>query len=588
MKKNPGTFKKVLKYVKRYNFWLLLSLALALVCVLGKLYAPVLVGDAIDLLIGEGNVNFNKIYVIIIKTLIVALITGASQYILNVVNNRMAFNIVRDLRNKAFKKIQSLPLKYIDSHPHGDIVSRVISDADQFSDGLLIGFTNLFSGALTIVGTLLFMFYMNVKIALVVVILTPISLFVSKFIAGGSYKYFLRQSRIRGEETSLINEIIENHNVVKAFGMENENIKKFDEIDESLKKSSLKATFFSSLTNPATRFVNNIVYAATALMGALAVLGASFLGGGSFTVGALSCFLSYANQYTKPFNEISSVIAELESALASAKRLFDLIEETPEKPDKDSDRALLNFSGDIDIKDVEFSYNDDKKVLNDINLKIEKGKRYAIVGPTGCGKTTLINLLLRFYDINSGEIKFDGTDIQNIKRKSLRGNIGMVLQDTYIRTGTVKDNIACGKKDASDEEIILAAKKARCDGFIRRLPGGYDAVISESIGNLSGGQRQLLCIARIMMRDNPVLILDEATSGVDTRTEIEIGKAFKELMKGRTSIIVAHRLSTIRDADMIIVMKEGGIIEMGSHSELMSAGGFYSELYKNAGGTDLD
>lgn len=576
-----GTVKKVFRYIKHYKFLLLISVILAAVSVAGRLYAPILVGDAIDLIVGKDSVVFDAIVPILIKSALVALVVAVVQWLMNTVNNRIAFHVVRDVREAAFRKIQILPLKYIDNHPHGETVSRIIADADQFADGLLIGFTQLFTGVVTIIGTLGFMLSMNIKITAAVVVLTPLSLFMARFIAKKTYGMFKLQSEIRGEQTAFINEMTENQKVVKAFGREQENIKKFEEINSRLEKSSLKATFFSSLTNPCTRFVNNIVYAFVAFMGALAVLGTAFVTGGAFTVGTLSCFLSYANQYTKPFNEISGVITELQNALACAARLFELIEEEPQIPDKKDAVTLSDVSGNITLDDVSFSYVPEKKLIENLNLDVGAGRHIAIVGPTGCGKTTLINLLMRFYDVNSGSIKVENVDIRDAARDSLRSCYGMVLQETWLRSGTIRDNIAMGKPDATDEEIIAAAKASYADSFIRRLPEGYNTVIGEDGGGLSGGQRQLLCIARIMLCAPPMLILDEATSSIDTRTEIKIQRAFLELMKGRTTFIVAHRLSTIREADTILVMRDGNIVEQGSHEQLLDMNGFYTKLYNS-------
>lgn len=567
--------KKVLKYIKKYNIYMILSIVAAFVTVISTLYFPILTGDAVDMIIGKGNVNLEGIKDLMIKMFIVIAITAIAQWIMNVSNNKMAYSIIQDMRNKAFEKLQILPLKYIDGHPHGDVVSRVVADVDQFSEGLLMGFTQLFTGIITIVGTLIFMFSINVKIALVVVIITPVSLFVASFIAKKTYNMFKLQSETRGEQTAFIDEIIGNQKVVQAFGREDESIETFDDINNRLEKCSLKAIFFSSLTNPSTRFVNSLVYTGVGLTGALAAMR------GAMSVGQLTIFLSYANQYTKPFNEISGVITELQNALACAGRVFELIEEEPQIPDSDNAIVLDDVKGKIKLTDVCFSYVSDKKLIENFNLIVEPGQRVAIVGPTGCGKTTLINLLMRFYDVNSGSIEIDGNDIRNVTRASLRTNFGMVLQETWLKAGTIRDNICMGKPDATDEEMIEAAKAAHAHGFIKRLSNGYDTVIGEDGGSLSQGQKQLLCIARIMLSLPPMLILDEATSSIDTRTEIKIQQAFARMMKGRTSFIVAHRLSTIKESDIILVMKDGNVIEQGNHEELLAQGGFYCNLYNS-------
>jgi len=567
--------KKVLKYIKKYDIYMILSIIAAFVTVISTLYLPILTGDAVDMIIGKGNVNFKGIKDLIIKMLIVIVITAISQWIMNISNNKMAYSIIQDMRNKAFERLQLLPLKYIDGHPHGDVVSRVVADVDQFSEGLLMGFTQLFTGIITIVGTLIFMFSINVKIAIVVVVITPVSLFVASFIAKKTYNMFKLQSETRGEQTAFIDEIVGNQKVVQAFSREDESIETFDEINNRLEKCSLKAIFFSSLTNPSTRFVNSLVYTGVGLTGALAAMR------GSMSVGQLTVFLSYANQYTKPFNEISGVITELQNALACAGRVFELIEEEPQIPDSKAAVVLDNVKGRIKLTDVCFSYVPEKKLIENFNLTVEPGQRVAIVGPTGCGKTTLINLLMRFYDVNSGRIEVDGNDIRNVTRASLRTNFGMVLQETWLKAGTIRDNICIGKPDATDEEMIAAAKAAHAHGFIKRLSNGYDTVIGEDGGSLSQGQKQLLCIARIMLSLPPMLILDEATSSIDTRTEIKIQQAFSRMMKGRTSFIVAHRLSTIKESDIILVMKDGNVIEQGKHEELLAKGGFYSNLYNS-------
>ena len=571
------TLKKVLHYMKHYIPLLVLSVILATVSVALTLYFPILTGRAIDLILAKGRVDFDGIIALAKQGVIVIAITTAAQWIMNMCNNRMTYNIVRDIRKDAFDKIEKLPFSYIDSHSHGDMVSRIIADVDTFADGLLMGFTQLFTGLATIIGTLLFMISINIKITLVVVILTPISLFVASFIAKKTYSMFQLQSKTRGEQTALIEEMIGNQKVVQAFNHEDEALEEFDEINNRLQKYSLRATFFSSLVNPSTRFVNSLVYAAVGITGALAVI----LKGGAFTVGNLSCFLSYANQYTKPFNEISGVVTELQNALACAARIFELIEEPAEVADDEDAYVLKDADGTVDIEDVYFSYVPDQHLIEDFNLHVKPGQRIAIVGPTGCGKTTLINLLMRFYDTNSGRIKVSGHDIMHMTRQSLRANYGMVLQETWLKKGTIRDNICMGKPDATDEEMIAAAKASHAHSFIKRLPHGYDTLISEDGGNLSQGQKQLLCITRVMLCLPPMLILDEATSSIDTRTEIRIQKAFLTMMQGRTSFIVAHRLSTIREADVILVMKDGKIIEQGNHETLLAQNGFYANLYNS-------
>lgn len=574
-KMNKGTLKKVLFYVGKYKIHLFFSIFLATLSVATTLYIPVLAGRAIDLAIGKNNVDFDKIVPNLIGIAVLALITTASQWVMNTLNNKITFGVVRDIRNAAIEKIQILPLGYIDSKPSGDIVSRVISDADQFADGLLMGFTQFFTGVVTILGTLGFMISINFKISLVVVILTPLSLFVARFIAKRTHSMFTLQAKTRGEQTAFVEETVSNKKIVDAFSRQEKALEDFDEINERYKKYSLKAIFFSSLTNPTTRFVNSVVYAAVGLTGAVAAVG------GLITVGGLSCFLSYANQYTKPFNEISGVVAELQNALACAERLFELVEQQPQVPDSENAKVLENVDGRINMKNVSFSYSKDKELIKNLNLSVQSGQRVAIVGPTGCGKTTLINLLMRFYDVDGGKISVDGADINKVTRESLRKSYGMVLQDTWLKEGTVKENIAMGKPDATDEEIIAAAKAAHAHSFIKRLPNGYDTVISDEASGLSQGQKQLLCITRVMLCLPPMLILDEATSSIDTRTEIRIQKAFSAMMRGRTSFIVAHRLSTIKNADIILVMKNGNIIEQGSHNELMKQKGFYCELYNS-------
>ena len=569
------TLKKVFKYIKRYIPLLITALALSIVTVVLTLYFPILTGRAIDLIIGKGQVDFDGIMQIVIKAVIAVAFAAIAQWLTNVCNNKMTYNVIRDIRTDAFENIEKIPLSYIDSHSHGDIVSRIISDVDTFADGLLLGLTQLFTGAATIVGTLIFMLTINVKIAVVVVVLTPLSLVAASFIAKRTYSMFQLQSRTRGEQTALIDEMIGNQKVLVAFNHEKKAIEQFDEINDRLSQYSLRATFFSSLTNPTTRFVNAIVYASVGVFGAISAI----LGG--ITVGQLTCFLSYANQYTKPFNEISGVITELQNAIACASRIFELIEVEREIPDAEDAYELDDADGKVDIEDVYFSYEPDQKLIEDFNLHVEQGQRVAIVGPTGRGKTTLINLLMRFYDVNSGKIKVSGHDIKEMTRHSLRKNYGMVLQETWLKNGTIRDNICMGRPEATDEEIIEAAKATHAHSFIKRLSKGYDTVITEDGGNLSQGQKQLLCITRVMLCLPPMLILDEATSSIDTRTEIKIQKAFLKMMQGRTSFIVAHRLSTIRDADVILVMKDGKIIEQGRHEELLKENGFYANLYNS-------
>jgi ATP-binding cassette subfamily B protein len=573
MKKN--TLKKVLNYAGKYRFLIFLSMALAVVVALLSLYVPILAGNAIDCLVGKGNVDFAKVFGILTEMAIVIVIISVCQWVMNKANNKITFQVVRDVRSEAFDKLQRLPFEYLDTKQTGDIVSRIISDVDLFSDGLLMGFTQLFTGIVTIVGTLAFMFYLNFKIALVVVVLTPLSLFVARFIATRSFKLFKEQSQARSDQTAFIDEMIGNLSVVKAFAHEDENMDVFDEINERLEKTSVKATFISSLTNPGTRFINNIVYAAVALFGAFACIA------GNMTVGGLTIFLSYANQYTKPFNEISGVITELQNALACAERVFALIEEKPETADKEAAPENFASNGSVSFDNVAFSYDKEKKLIEDLTLDIKKGQRVAIVGPTGSGKTTLINLLMRFYDVDNGSIRIDGYDLRDLKRADIRENFGMVLQETWLRSGTVRDNITLGRPGFTDEQIIEAAKASHAHSFIKRLPGGYDTVISENGGNLSQGQKQLLCITRVMLHIPPMLILDEATSSIDTSTEIRIQKAFNKMMKGRTSFIVAHRLSTIREADVILVMKDGHILEQGNHEQLLDKKGFYYDLYNS-------
>lgn len=569
------TIRKVLAYIRQYRVLVFLSLLFAAVTVFATLYFPILTGNAVDLIIQKGRVDFKGIADIIKKGSILIAVTAAAQWLMNVINNRITYQVIRDIREEAFQKIEILPLKYLDAHSTGEIVSRVIADADQFADGLLMGFTQLFTGVLTIAGTLCFMISINIKITIVVVVVTPVSLLMAAFIAKSTYQMFQKQSQSRGAQTALIDEMIGSQKVVQAFGREKEVLRQFDKINENLEKHSLSAIFFSSITNPATRFVNSLVYTGVAVFGALAVIN------GSLSVGQLSCFLSYANQYTKPFNEISGVITELQNALACAARLFELIEEEPQVPDSASALVLEHADGSVNLEHVSFSYTPQQRLIEDFNLRVLPSQRIAIVGPTGCGKTTMINLLMRFYDPDGGSIKVSGTDIKNITRKSLRGSYGMVLQETWLRSGTVRENICMGKPDASDEEMINAAKAAHAHSFIKRLPDGYETRITEDGGNLSQGQKQLLCIARVMLCLPPMLILDEATSSIDTRTEMKIQNAFAAMMKGRTSFIVAHRLSTIETADVILVMKGGKIIEQGSHKELLKKEGFYATLYNS-------
>ena len=569
------TLNKVLRYIRKYHIYLMLSLVFAAISVALTLYVPILVGHAIDCIVGPGDVDFDAIAKLIIKILAAVLVTSLCQWLMNICNNKITYQVVNDIRKEAFRKIEILPLKYVDAHPQGEIVSQVISDVDQFADGLLMGFTQLFTGVITILGTLIFMISINFKITLVVVLITPLSLFVAKYIAKNTYQMFRVQSETRAEQTGFIDEMLGNLKVVKAYGHEEENMEKFEEINERLRKASLKATFFSSITNPSTRFVKNVVYAGVGFTGAMAVVS------GSMTVGGLSSFLNYANQYTKPFNEISGVLTELQNALACAARIFKLIDEEPQIPELEDAVVLKDAKGKIELKNVDFSYVPDKDLIEDLNLSVKPGQRVAIVGPTGCGKTTLINLLMRFYDVDEGAICVDGTDIRDLTRHSLRKNYGMVLQETWLKAGTIRENIAFGKPDATLDEIITAAKAAHAHGFIKRLPQGYDTVIAEDGGSLSQGQKQLLCIARIMLCLPPMLILDEATSSIDTRTEIKIQEAFAKLMEGRTSFIVAHRLSTIKEADIILVMKDGKIIEQGDHEKLLAAGGFYATLYNS-------
>ena len=569
-----ATLNRVLHKIRPYSAFVVCSLLVAAVSVAAQLYIPILCGDAIDKMLGKGNVDLAVVLRIAVSILVVAAVAALAQWLLSVCNNRITFSVSRDLRNEALRKIQTLPLSYLDSHPSGDIVSRMVADVDTFADGLLMGFTQLFSGILTIFGTLLFMLRENVPITLVVVCITPLSLVVAGFLAKRSYGYFQSQSTVRGKQTALVNEMIEGQKVVQAFGHEAESLAAFDEVNGQLQEVSLKAIFFSSLTNPATRFVNNIVYAGVGLVGALYAVR------GGITIGQLSVFLSYANQYTKPFNEISGVVTELQNALACAARVFELLDAEDQVPEAEN-AAALQPDGHVQLQDVSFRYLPDRPLIEGLSLDVQPGQRIAIVGPTGCGKTTLINLLMRFYDVNSGSIKVSGTDIRDVTRASLRGSYGMVLQDTWLRAGTVRENIAYGKPDATMDEVIAAAKAAHAHSFIRRLPEGYDTVIAEDGGNISQGQKQLLCIARVMLCLPPMLILDEATSSIDTRTEVRIQKAFARMMQGRTSFIVAHRLSTIREADVILVMKDGRIVEQGNHDQLLAQGGFYAKLYNS-------
>ena len=572
---DKAVLKRVLTHIKKYRILVILSFVCAMITVASTLYAPILTGDAIDLIVGKGLVDFDGIKDIIYTFVMVTVVTVLSQWFMNIINNHITYSVVRDIRIEVFNHMEELPLSYIDSHKHGDIVSRIVSDIDQFADGLLMGFTQLFTGIVTILATLGFMIAVNVPIALVVIVLTPLSLFVASFIAKRTYHLFHRQSETRGDITSLVDEMIGQQKIVQAFGYEDEALERFGEINDRLEKDSMSATFYSSIVNPCTRFLNNLVYAAVGIIGAVSVISTGF------TVGQLTCFLSYANQYTKPFNEISNVITELQNAMACAGRVFELLDETPQVLEKEQAHVLTDTKGAIEIKGVNFSYVKDKTLITNLNLSVKPGMRVAIVGPTGCGKSTLINLLMRFYDVDTGSISVDGTDIRDMTRDSLRENYGMVLQETWLKSGTIRENIAYGKPDATDEEIVQAAKLAHSDSFIRRLPQGYDTVIAEDGGNLSQGQKQLLCITRVMLLLPPMLILDEATSSIDTRTEIRIQKAFNRMMQGRTSFIVAHRLSTIREADVILVMKDGNIIEKGNHDQLMAQNGFYTNLYNS-------
>ena len=577
MKQQKDVLKKVLRYVRPYSFALAGSLLLALLYVAMSLYIPILVGEGIDLIIAKGAVDFAHLTVKLLQVGICALVAAAAQWLMSQINNFVTFRVTRDIRDEAFRHIQVLPLPYLDSHPQGDTVSCVISDADTFADGLLMGFTQLFTGVMTIAGTLILMISIRPAVALVVIVITPLSLVVANFIAKRTYSMFRLQSSTRGEQTALTDETISEMKLVRAFGQEEALLEQFDEINERLEKASLRAIFFSSLTNPATRFVNSVVYAAVALVGALLCIG----GASGFTVGNLSTFLNYANQYTKPFNEISGVLTELQNALACAGRVFELIEAPARSAEPENPQYPDNVAGAVEIRDLKFSYVPEKPLIDDFDLSVKPGQRVAIVGPTGCGKTTFINLLMRFYDPDGGEIKLDGIDTRQMNRAALRRSVGMVLQDTWLKAGTIRENIAMGKPDATDEEVIAAAKQAHAHSFIKRLPQGYNTVIGESGGNLSQGQKQLLCIARVMLCLPPMLFLDEATSSIDTRTEIRIQKAFDTMMKGRTSFIVAHRLSTIREADLILVMRDGHIVEQGNHEELLAKRGFYEALYRS-------
>lgn len=574
-KQQTKTMKKVLKYIEKYKIFLVLSLIFAVATVVSTLYVPVVTGQVVDHILAPGQVDFPVIFQLLVRIGIITGLTALAQWLMNVCNNKITYEVIQDIRREAFAKIEILPLKFIDGHSHGELVSRVIADVDQFADGLLMGFSQLFTGVVTILGTLLFMLSINVKITLVVVLITPVSLFVASFIAKRTFSMFMLQSTTRGEQTALINEMIENQKVVQAFSKEKDVLEAFDEINGRLEKASLQATFFSSLTNPCTRFVNSLVYTGVGLVGAF------FAMQGRLTVGQLSCFLSYANQYTKPFNEISGVVTELQNALACAERIFSLIEEEPQIPEPKDVKRLVDVKGNVNLEHVYFSYAPEQKLIEDFNLKVKPGQRVAIVGPTGCGKTTMINLLMRFYDVDQGSIQVEHMDIREMTRKSLRGSYGMVLQETWLKAGTIRENLMMGKPDATEEEMIGAAKAAHAHSFIKRLPQGYDTVIGEEGGSLSAGQKQLLCIARVMLCLPPMLILDEATSSIDTRTEMKIQNAFAKMMEGRTSFIVAHRLSTIQEADIILVMKDGHILEQGSHEELLEKKGFYSELYNS-------
>lgn len=572
---NKQTLKRILKCIKKYSVLVVFSLICAAVSVVLTLYAPILMGNGVDKIVGAGNVDFDGLKAVLVKLVVVVAITAIAQWLMNIINNRITYKVVNDVRTMAFDKLSRLPLSYVDSHTHGDIVSRIIADVDQFSDGLLMGFTQLFTGVMTIVGTLVFMLSINRIITVVVVVITPVSLFAASFIAKKTYNMFKKQSEIKGELTSIVNEMVENQKVVTAFSMEDRVNDRFNEVNDRLNVAGLKATFFSSTTNPVTRFVNSLVYTGVGIIGAVMAIK------GRITVGQLSSFLSYANQYTKPFNEISGVVTELQNAMASAARVFELIDEEAEIADKSDAVVLKDVSGSVNLTNVDFSYDKSKELIKDLNLDVKPGARIAIVGPTGCGKSTVINLLMRFYDVDSGSIAVSGHDIKDVTRHSLRENYGMVLQETWLKSGTIKDNIAYGRPDATDEEIIEAAKQSHAHSFIKRLPKGYDTMITEDGGNLSQGQKQLLCITRVMLDLPPMLILDEATSSIDTRTEIRIQRAFNKMMKGRTSFVVAHRLSTIKESDVILVMKDGHIIEQGNHETLLAMNGFYTNLYNS-------
>lgn len=575
MRKHHGTIKRVGKLLLPYLHYLILSLVFAVITVGFTLYAPILIGDAVDFIVGKGQVDFGKILQILVKLAVIIGVTSMAQWLMNLCNNQITYRVVKDVRMNAFEHLQKLPLKYVDSHPYGETISRIITDVEQFSDGLLMGFSQLFTGVVTIAGTLAFMLSINVKISLIVIFITPLSLFVSSFVAKKTYNMFKIQSETRAQMTSLVDEMVGNQKVVQAFGYGKRSLERFDTINEELKTCSIRAIFFSSITNPSTRFVNGLVYSGVGIFGAVLAMQ------GVITVGQLSCFLTYANQYTKPFNEISSVLTEIQNAFACAKRVFDFIDEEVETKDKEGALILQQTDGSMELQHISFSYRKDTPLLKDLNLHVKQGQKVAIVGPTGCGKTTLINLLMRFYDIDAGKIYVSGHDVKEITKDSLRANFGMVLQDTWLKSGTIAENIAYGKPEATRAEIIEAAKAAHAHGFIKRMSDGYDTVISEDGGNLSQGQKQLLCIARVMLKLPPILILDEATSSIDTRTEIKIQEAFQKMMEGRTSFIVAHRLSTIKEADIILVMKDGNIVEQGNHEELLARNGFYAKLYQS-------
>ena len=575
MRKHHGTIKRVGKLLLPYLHYLILSLVFAVITVGFTLYAPILIGDAVDFIVGKGQVDFGKILQILVKLAVIIGVTSMAQWLMNLCNNQITYRVVKDVRMNAFEHLQKLPLKYVDSHPYGETISRIITDVEQFSDGLLMGFSQLFTGVVTIAGTLAFMLSINVKISLIVIFITPLSLFVASFVAKKTYNMFKIQSETRAQMTSLVDEMVGNQKVVQAFGYGKRSLERFDTINEELKTCSIRAIFFSSITNPSTRFVNGLVYSGVGIFGAVLAMQ------GVITVGQLSCFLTYANQYTKPFNEISSVLTEIQNAFACAKRVFDFIDEEVETKDKEGALILQQTDGSMELQHISFSYRKDTPLLKDLNLHVKQGQKVAIVGPTGCGKTTLINLLMRFYDIDAGKIYVSGHDVKEITKDSLRANLGMVLQDTWLKSGTIAENIAYGKPEATRAEIIEAAKAAHAHGFIKRMSDGYDTAISEDGGNLSQGQKQLLCIARVMLKLPPILILDEATSSIDTRTEIKIQEAFQKMMEGRTSFIVAHRLSTIKEADIILVMKDGNIVEQGNHEELLARNGFYAKLYQS-------